>query len=347
MTLRARLLLGYGYLVGLLLVAVGSATLGFFHLSAGIEVVLEDNFRSIQAAMTMIETLERQDSATLAALIEGRTETRDMELHEEAFREAVAEAADNVTEDEEPGVLAAIREEFAAYRAARDRLLAARLERPLAAYNREVFPRFAAVKSHVLRLLAINQEAMIRTDREVREAAVQSGTWLGFLAVVALLSFVFLSRMMQSRILGRLDRLRDGIAAVAAGRRRRLREEGEDELALIARNVNRLLDRYDELKGRSQGRLAQERRLVLGLLGASKEAEALFSLSGELLAGGLEDRELEGRVVEWIREEGRGRAEAARPTRATVGAGGEEVAVDLVIAPGDRPAGWLVRREEN
>lgn len=344
MTLRARLLLGYGYLVGLLLVAVGSATLGFFHLSAGIEVVLEDNFRSIQAAMTMIETLERQDSATLAALIEGRTETRDMERHEEAFREAVTEAADNVTEDEEPGVLAAIREEFAAYRAARDRLLASRPERPLAAYNREVFPRFAAVKSHVIELLTINQRAMIRTDREVREAAVQSGTWLGFLAVVALLSFVFLSRMMQSRILGRLDRLRDGIAAVTAGRRRRLREEGEDELALIARNVNRLLDRYDELKGRSQGRLSQERRLVLGLLESLEDAEALFSLSGELLAGGLEDRELERRIAEWIREEGREVAEDARPAREEIPGEGAGASVELVIAPGARPAGWLVRR---
>lgn len=356
MTLRLRLLLGYGYLVGLLLLATGTSMIGFLHLSAGIEAVLQENFFSIRAAMAMIEALERQDSATLAALIEGREELVDAEVSGRSFEEALEEASANVTEEGEAEALAAIRSEYAAYREARARLLAARPARPLAAYEEAVYPRFAAVKALVLELLALNQRAMFQAERGARQTAVRSGTWLGVLVVVALVSLAFLSRAMQRLILARIERLVEGMTAIAGRHRRRLREEGKDELARIARGVNGLLDQYDRLEASTRGRLAQERRLVQGLVATGRPGAALFGLSGELWAG-EPGRALEERVGAWIREEGRGPAEAGEPFAATVpaaGAGDEgeapgagEVRLDLLVAPGGRPVGWLARRGES
>jgi hypothetical protein len=342
MTLRVRLLLGYGYLVALLLLAAGSAMVGFLYLSEGIEGVLEDNFQSIQAAMTMIDALERQDSATLAALIERRAEVAEIEDHERVFDEALGEAGRNVTEDGEPEAIAEIQDAFAAYREARNRLVASQPATPLAAYKQEVFPRFAAVKAAVVELLAINQRAMFEADRQARQGAIQSGTWIGLLVVIALVSLVFLSRAMQRQILVRVERLASGMAAITAGHRR-LREEGDDELAKIAHQVNRLLDQYDELRGHSQGRLAQERRLVQGLVAGFGSGSALFSLSGELLAGELGAPALERRVAEWIREEGRTRSGADERVSTTVEAEGGSVEIELVVAPGERPTAWLAR----
>lgn len=342
MTLRVRLLLGYGYLVALLLLGAGSAMLGFLYLSVGIEVVLEENFHSIEAAMAMIDSLERQDSATLAALIEGRPLVAGVEDHEEAFQQALAAAAENVTEEEEPEAIDRIRGSFAAYRSARDRLLSAQLARPLAAYEREVFPRFAEVKAAVVDLLAINQSAMFEADRRARQRAIQTGVWLGFLVTVALVSLVFLSRAMQRHVLLRVERLVSGMAAITAGHRR-LREEGSDELTRIAHQVNRLLDQYDELRGHSQGRLSQERRLVQGLVGGHGPGAALFSLAGDLMAGEASGEGVEDEVAEWIRGEGRERAEAGEPITATVEAQGRSWRIELLLAPGARPAGWLVR----
>lgn len=342
MTLRVRLLLGYGYLVALLLLAAGSAIVGFLYLSDGIEGVLEDNFQSIQSAMIMIDALERQDSATLAALIERRAEIEEIENHEQVFEEALGEAGRNVTEEGEPEAIAEIEDAFAAYREARTRLVASQPATPLAAYKREVFPRFAAVKAAAVELLAINQRAMFEAERRARQAAIQSGTWIGLLVVIALVSLVFLSRAMQRQILVRVERLTTGMAAITAGHRR-LREEGDDELTRIAHQVNRLLDQYDELKGHSQGRLAQERRLVQGLVGSFGSGSALFSLSGDLLAGGLGAPALERRVTEWIREEGRARSEAGRRMSETAEADGERAEIELVIAPGERPTAWLAR----
>lgn len=347
MTLRLRLLLGYGYLVLLLLLATGTSLVAFLHLSAGIEAVLEENFFSIRAAMVMIEALERQDSATLAALIEGREELVEAEAPERSFEDALEEASANVTEEGEAEVLAAIRAGYGDYRAARARLLAARPERPLAAYEEEVFPRFTAVKSRVLELLALNQRAMFQAEREARQTALRGGTWLGFLVVVALVSLAFLSRAMQRLVLARIERLVSGMTAIAGRHRRRLREEGEDELARIAREVNRLLDQYDRLEASTRGRLAQERRLVQGLVALVPE-RALFGLSGELWAGELAGRGAEERVADWIRTEGSGAAEAGEAFATSLpadGAGSEagELRLDLVVAPGGRPVGWLAR----
>lgn len=194
MTLRLRLLLGYGYLVGLLLLATGSAMLGFFHLSESVDVILEENFNSITAAMRMLEALERQDSATLAALLEGRGEVPEMEAHEEAFLAALEAAEGNVTEEAERPLLERLRRDFMAYREARDRLLAAQPASPLRAYNTRVFPVFSTAKSQVFELLDLNHQAMVEADREARQAALQNGAWLGFLVAVALISLVFLSR---------------------------------------------------------------------------------------------------------------------------------------------------------
>ncbi|HVS16092.1 MAG TPA: HAMP domain-containing protein [Thermoanaerobaculia bacterium] len=345
MSVRLRILLGYGYLVALLLLATGSAIVGFFHLSSGVEVVLEENLSSVRSAMDMIEALERQDSATLATLID-RTEAApasDLDAHERAFLKALDAANANITEEGEREAVAEIRLSFAAYRQARDALIAERPERALAAYNQRVFSPFAEVKGDVLRLLALNQQAMAHTDRAMRELALRNGTWLGFLVVVALVSLVFLSRVMQQRVLRRLEDLESGIRAIAAGQQRRLPEEGRDELALIARRVNGLLDQYEQLERRSHGRVAQERRLVLGLLQTLGEGIALFGLSGELLAGAVADHALAARLADWIRGEGRERAESARPEPVTVSAGAAHAELELVLAPGSRPVAWLAR----
>jgi hypothetical protein len=197
----------------------------------------------------------------------------------------------------------------------------------------------------------LRERTLLSAEREAREAAVQSGTWLGFLVLVALVSLVFLSRALQRQVLFRLETLRDGVGAIVAGEHRRLWEQGNDELTLIARHVNGLLDRYEELQGRTRGRLAQERRLVLGLLRAAAEGPAaLYDPAGQRLAGELEPADAEEVVIEWIRDQGRRLAEEGEPVTESIPGSGaaredgdEDLEAELLLAPNSRPAGWLVR----
>ncbi|MGD2113896.1 MAG: hypothetical protein PVG07_02515 [Acidobacteriota bacterium] len=250
MTLRTKLLLGYGYLVGLLLLVAGSAMVGFLGLSERLQTAVDDSMRTAQAVTTDLEAERLRERTLLAA------------------------------------------------------------------------------------------------EREARTAALQSGTWLGFLVLVALVSLVLLSRALQRQILLRLEALRSGVASIAIGEHRRLWEEGRDELALIARQVNGLLDRYEELEGRLRGRLAQERRVVLGLLGATGEEAALFDLAGDRLAGEVDLGDAEEVAIDWIRDRGRRLVEAGEPVTESIPGsapeGGRELQARLLLAPGARPAGWLV-----
>ena len=352
MTLRLRLLVAYGYLVGLILVAAGSAMLGFLHLSAGIDVVLEENYRSIQAAMVMVDSLERQNAVALKLVLEpGAAPAAREELArlEGAFRRAVDRAEANVTEPEELPVLAAIRTRFEAYRRRRDALVEERPARPLTAYEERVAGEFAAVKASVLDLLEINQRAMIRADRDAREDALRNGAWLGLLVTVALVSLVFLSRGLQRHVLARLARLRRGMAEVAEGAfGRRLPEEGDDELTMIARQVNSLLDRHQQLAARMRGRVAQELQLALGLVRMLGPGAAVYGLDGELLAGGLEaDGATREAVVAWVRGPGREQLDAAEaPTELADEVhrlDGRPVELRLLATPDGRPVGWLAR----
>ena len=338
MTLRWRLLLGYGYLVALLLLASGSAVIGFLHLSAGIDRVLEENYRSIRFSMDMLESLERQDSETLSALLTDAGDPAAMEGFDAEFANALASARENVTEEAEADVLDDIARAWAEYRVARDELLEDSPERPLASYNEEVFPVFVAVKRGVRELLDVNQEAMVTADRDARASARRNGAWLGTVVAVALLSLVFLSRAMQHYVLARLERLRREVERMAAGQEnRRLRDEGDDELGAVARGINALLDRHRAEEGEARARLGRDRRLLLALVGTCPEGAAIYDLGGRLRAGREEDVPKE--VVRWIRDEGKRRIEQEDvPDREQI-AGWD---VRLLAAAPDRPAGWLV-----
>jgi hypothetical protein len=277
------MLLGYGYLVGLLLLTAASSLIGFFRLSEGIEAVLEDNFTSIQATMTMLDALERLDSALLTALAEP---TAFDDSEDDRFLEALAQAEANVTEESEPAILARIREEFGGYRSARRHLLEDPPERPRSGYEREVFPRFARTKRAVGDLLEVNQTAMFEADRESRRSALRNGTWIGLLVAIALVSMILLARALQDDLLRRLENLSTDLATFGRGESQlRLVPEGHDELAAIATHVNQILDRHEGREARVLGRLGQEKRLVLALLELAGPDAVLLDRRGRRLTG--------------------------------------------------------------
>ena len=55
MTLRTRILLGYGYLIGLLLLSVSVAAINSQRVAGNAKQILERNIRSLTQAITMLE----------------------------------------------------------------------------------------------------------------------------------------------------------------------------------------------------------------------------------------------------------------------------------------------------
>src|SRR5438552_18388218 len=110
MKLRTKLLLGYaGFVLALGLLGAWSArTLS--QMSAVSGRIIADNYDSVIAAQDMKESLERQDSAALFALLgqheRARTQLRE---HRRRFNAAFEKAAHNITEPGESALIESIR----------------------------------------------------------------------------------------------------------------------------------------------------------------------------------------------------------------------------------------------
>lgn len=334
MDLRTRILLGYGYLVSLVVVSAFAAALGFHHLGSRLSEVLDENFASVRWSMEMVEALERQDSALLAALLGDDKATQAISESETAFLRALDSARSNVTEDREMSVIDAVDREFRAYRDARERLLDQPHDQPLAAYHEKTFPPFESVKRSVVDLLDLNHQAMVAADDAARAAAKRRAVGHGLVVVVALVSFAWLSRALRRDVLARLASLKSAATAMASGDlKRRADATQSDELGLLAEQLNNLLDRGGELRGRMDARLAAAHDLVLGLLAARTAPGVLFAPDERVVASTAVDGEIE----------------AAREALSRFRSDGEagDGPFDVVeLNAGARSVGWLANRRD-
>lgn len=345
MKLHTRLLLAYGYLVALVLVGAAGAALGFFGLGDRIGAVLEDNFESVRASMDMLESLERQDSAVLTALLEQSHPLNDVESSERSFLDALARARGNVTEENERPVLETIASSYDEYRQARERLLSSSPERPLATYESECFPQFESVKKEVRRLLDLNHQAMLEADRDAQATAARRALGYAALTALALLSMGWLSRGLRLNLISRLDELRSVAQAIGRGDlRRRASVSQADELGSVARALNGLLDAQEEQRGRSRARETRLRELLVGRLEADKAPAAIVSLGGDLVVSTFAASRTNA-IVSAAKELSAGLADdlsSAGPVERDVECEGRSLRYRLLAVEGKRAVGWSV-----
>ena len=336
MTLRTRILLGYGYLIALLLLSVSVAAINSSRVAGNARQIRERNIDSLTVAVQMLEQIERQDSETLLGLLHPAQGTR-LEEAEKTFQSALASAMalDEAGGGADSATLARISEVFTHYRKVRSDLLSTQHEDALAsaedyggATNRAVIE----LKQLVLAYLEGKKDALKTANEEASRTAVEGAVLLGVMVTLALLSLGFLSRSLQRDVLGRLLEVGHVTEAIAAGdRRRRVRDFYHDELGLVARQLNAALDRQHELESQMQGRLLEQRRGLVGLLNQWPTPAAMIGIDGEVVASTLtadDEAELD-RLTPRIRA-----AAKVLMTRRFVKA--EELAVDIKASDGDR-----------
>jgi HAMP domain-containing protein len=336
MLLRTRILLGYGYLIGLLLLSVSVAALNSSRVAGNARQIRERNIDSLTLAVQMLEKLERQDSETLLGLLHPTQGTR-LDEADLAFETALDEAyrVDSAGGNADADALTDLKAKFAAYRQVRSELLTRQHEDALAAaqeYAGDTNAAFLALKTSVDAYFAGKRDALKLANEEASRTALEGAVLLGVMVTLALLSLGFLSRSLQRDVLGRLLEVGHVTEAIAAGdRRRRVRDFYHDELGLVARQLNAALDRQHELESQMQGRLLEQRRGLVGLLNQWPTPAAMIGIDGEVVASTLthdDEAELD-RLTPRIRA-----AAKVLMTRRFVKA--EELAVDIKASDGER-----------
>ncbi|MFH1566859.1 MAG: hypothetical protein ABIL09_02595 [Gemmatimonadota bacterium] len=193
MRLRPKILSGFIILALMLLVAGAWSVHELNQVGSSVQSLLEDNYRSIEAAKTMMEAVERQDSAVLL-LMHGRwDEGRGiLTAADSLFSAKLAFADGNITVAGERECLDSLRLHYAAYRQLWQRpIVDTAREGNLRWYFEVVHDAFSRTKADIVRLMGLNDASMYGAATEL-EARAHRAVMPGIIAIVAALVFTAL-----------------------------------------------------------------------------------------------------------------------------------------------------------
>jgi signal transduction histidine kinase len=285
MTMRAKLVLAQAPLaVALALVGVFSSAVTA-RLGQEARLILANNYRSVLAAERMKESLERIDRGALF-IVAGHAEGAAAEIasHRARFEEELAGQQGNITESGEAEVTQHLRaawDRFVASLAGYERLTD-RAARD-AAYFQTLRPAFGEVHRLADKLLAINQDAMVRKVDLAEGRARQFERLVVAVVVVALLVGFLSSAWLTTRLLRPL-----GVVAAAVRRfgqddlKARAAVRGRDEIATVATEFNRMADGLERYRASSLGELLQAQQAAQAAIDSLPDPVLLLDADGKL-----------------------------------------------------------------
>jgi two-component system, NtrC family, sensor histidine kinase KinB len=248
MTLKQKILIGYGVVFVCMGLVVAWSVINLVSLGRATDAILSENYRSILAAENMVDALERQDSAVLLLFLgdaeKGIAQFRE---NEAVFLEWLARAKDNVTIPGEAEIVGAIETGFGSYRARFSELTELRrtasdaLPLTLPVYHERIHGLFSRVRETSVKLRALNEETMYAASLTARGVARRAIWSTSLVAAGALgLALVF-SLFLAERIARPIRRLAEASRKISSGDYGvQVPEETGDELGILAREFNRM-----------------------------------------------------------------------------------------------------------
>jgi two-component system, NtrC family, sensor histidine kinase KinB len=271
MSVRTKLLLSYLVFVAALVVLGGWSALRLREMGSVSRSIISNNYDSVVAAQEMKESLERQDSAALFALLGARDKAKaQLREHRERFDYNFQKAANNITELGEPDAIEAIRRDRDAYYRLFDAFMArvnttessgspAPKKEELSERN-EYFtslePQFNKLRAECDHLLQLNQRAMLGKSEA---AAGVAQLWFYrtlLVAGVLVATGLMLAFFLANRIVEPLRQLTATTAKMAGGDlNARVTVTSRDEIGVLAAEYNRMAERIRQLRSSDMGKL--------------------------------------------------------------------------------------------
>jgi two-component system, NtrC family, sensor histidine kinase KinB len=256
MTLKKKILVGYGVAFALMGLVVAWAVVNLVSLGKATAAILSENYRSILAAENMVDALERQDSGILLMLL-GNTDNGSAQFRENeaVFFEWLARAKDNITIKGELGIVNSIEADFASYRQRFSALTELREpdKPPLRSvnYQETIYPLFAKVRAACIGLRNLNEETMYAASVRAADVAKRAIWSTVIVAASALIVALMFSLILAERIIGPIRRFMEASRKISSGDYAvQVPVETRDELGRLAGEFNQManqLSRYHEI----------------------------------------------------------------------------------------------------
>jgi signal transduction histidine kinase len=288
--LRAKLLFAQAPLVlalALLGILSGAVTR---RLGQQARFVLADNYRSVLAAERMKESLERINNAALFELAgHGAGTAAQIAESRQRFEQELAAQQGNITEPGEGAATRKLGDAWADYAAALDAYGAAKggdARAPL--YFTRVAPAFSRINQLEDKILAINQDAMVRKVEQADRRAAQFERLVVAAVVLALALGILASVWLTARLLRPL-----GVVTAAVRRfgendlKARAVVRGRDEIAAVAAEFNRMADGLERYRRSSLGELLQAQQGAQAAIESLPDPVLMLDANGAVTGANL------------------------------------------------------------
>ena len=273
MNLRTKLLLGYLIFVTALIVLGGWSAWHLLEMGGVSRNIIANNYDSVVAAQGMRESLDRQGSAVLYALL-GRREPALTRLTEERkrFDAHFQRATNNITEPAEGEIIESIRRDRDAYYQQVDAFLAQMkasrrgASTSLPAPGMDAFDpggnfiRLEALlhqlQTDCANLIQVNQRAMVAKSEAAAGVARRWFVTTMAIAGSLVVAGIGLAVLLANRIVQPLRELTGTMARVAAGDlEAKAPVNSRDEVGILAAGFNSMAERIRQLRRSDLGKL--------------------------------------------------------------------------------------------
>jgi two-component system, NtrC family, sensor histidine kinase KinB len=258
MSLKEKILIGYGVAFVLMGLVVAWAVTNLVSLGKATDAILHENYRSILAAENMVDALERQDSGILIMFLGAGDKGIDQfRESEKVFLEWLARAKDNTTIPGEAELVQSIETDYSKYRQQFSRLTDLRdtsqasHHNSFTVYQESVHPLFAKVRKACVGLRRLNEETMYAASVRAGNVAKRAIWSTILVSASALIVALALSLFLAERIVRPIRRFMEATRKISSGDYAiQVPVETRDELGRLAGEFNRMakqLGRYNEM----------------------------------------------------------------------------------------------------
>jgi len=255
MTLKAKILIGYGVAFAFMGLVVAWAVTNLVSLGKATDAILHENYRSILAAENMVDELERQDSGILIMFLGANEKGIDQfRESEKVFLEWLARAKDNTTIQGEAELVQSIETDYSKYRRQFSRLTELRntakipIRSSLTTYQESVHPLFAKVREACVGLRYLNEKTMYEASVRASHVAKRAIWSTVLVAVSALIVALIFSLILAERIVRPIRYFMEASRKISSGDYTvKVPVETGDELGHLAGEFNQMaaqLGRY-------------------------------------------------------------------------------------------------------
>lgn len=194
MGLKFKILFGFTILAFMLLIAGAWSIIELRSVGETVTGILDENYKSISAAKSMKEALEREDSAILLLLLGKKVDAENILTSSDSlFNEAYKTAEANITIDGEAQVVDSIKILYSKFSLGWESLLNDYniSSSDIDLYMNKLHKLFLSVRSKADKLMDMNDREMYKTSKEI-ESRSRRAVMPGIIAIISAIVFTLL-----------------------------------------------------------------------------------------------------------------------------------------------------------